>query len=65
MICPKCGVKAFIKYTHTTPKETVRKQQCKACGHIFYTSEKPISIEEGRKKFYEIEKRKEFEKGLW
>ena len=47
VFCNRCGAKTRIKNSRSTEKLTVRRHECEACGHIFYTKEEECDWLEG------------------
>ena len=49
MTCLYCGGPTRVIDCRRSPEEVVRRRKCRDCGKLFYTAERDISYNEGKR----------------
>jgi len=58
MTCLCCGGKTKVMDSGSSTEEVIRRRKCLECGKLFFTAERDISLNEGRKLLEEYKKKK-------
>jgi transcriptional regulator NrdR family protein len=59
MTCLYCGGKTKVMDSASSTEEVVRRRKCLECGKLFFTVERDISTNEGRRLLFEYKQQKE------
>ena len=58
MTCVYCGGKTKVTDCASSSDEVIRRRKCLDCGKVFYTAERDISLNKGRKLLDEYKNKK-------